>query len=246
MSGEELSSIPFRQRKAWAITIRPKNGITDADINMFKNFWLNKLAYKNRLYAVTEMDGDKRHIHGVFLTRRDNDLRQDNLKRALNTILKRSFGERFSRHTLCLKHVFNKDWEKVYCAKEMKDNIIIDTIGNYDDFLPSAEEQLEAINSKKSKVTDHYFHNLCELWEEYNYKWNDKGFPLIWKVDALNFLKDMMYGKKRISVIRDKKCRVAVAEAFRDYQRGSWDAVDDLTKEELEQYRIFQDALSVE
>lgn len=231
MSNEVLSDAPFRTKKAWAITIRPKNGITDENIKEFPK-WLSKHMFDNRLFAVTEMTGEKRHIHGVFLTVSNKDLRQDNLKRGINTVLKKSLGECWSKHTLALKYCYNSDWIEKYCAKEHKMNVIYDTLGNYDDFLPTAEEQLQAIKKSKSSIADSYFNNLSELWDEYKFEWKEEGHPLLWKVDAINFLSSMMYEHKRINVIRDRKSRIAIAECFRNYSRGEWNALDDLSKEE--------------
>lgn len=238
MSDEGLSSdTPIRKRKAWAITIRPKNGITDEHIKMLPQ-WLSKWSFEERLYAVTEMEDEKRHIHGVFLTYSDKDIRQDNLKRGINTVLKKSLGECWSKHSLVLKYCYNHDWINKYCSKEHRDNAIYDSLGEYDDFLPSAEEQLEAIRNSNQSVIDRYFHKLVELWQEFEKAWDVTAHPVILKYQSLKFIDEMMFVEKRISVIRDKKVVVQVAEAFLRYSREMTDPLRYMTQEEKDIFQL--------
>lgn len=237
MSVKGLSSDPptFRKRKAWAITINPGCGITEKHIEDFPKLLENWMV-PNRLYAVVEKkDTIKSHIHGLFLTEKETNLRQDNFRTSINGVLKEYFGESFNKYvTMKLKYVYNHDWEKKYTTKEMRDNCIYDTIGDYTDFLPSPAEQLEAIKKAHSKTADTYFDNLEKLWNEYHYEWEEDKTWIHLKIRALKFLTDMMYVHRRISVIRDRKCIIAVAEGFRNYQRKKCDYMDFLTKEEKE------------
>lgn len=242
MSDEVLSDAPFRRKKAWAITIRPKNGISDKNIKEFSK-WLEKFAFEDRLYAVTEMTGEKRHIHGVFLTVSDKDKRQDNLKRDINKVLKSSLGECWSKHTLKLKYCYNSDWIDKYCAKEHKDNVIYDTLGDYDDFLPTAEEQLQAIKKSKESIADTYFNNLSELWDEYKFEWTPEGSWLHYKIDALKFLGAMMYEHKRINVVRDRKCIINIAEGFRNYKLSMHNYMDWLSEAERDIVALWDNAI---
>lgn len=242
---------PFEKKWACAVTLNP-NFLSDEFLKEFEN-WVK--THTSQYSIVTEKKDSKRHIHCTMLLQK---WREKTKGRRLDRV-KESLWKFQQKHDESVtpesknvtyggvRIIYNYDWENKYMKKN-DDTVEIakHTPDKYDDYLPTAEEQLEAIRKAEEKknalVKDQFFNKLATLWDENNYTFSEcNGLYLLEKKATAIFLCDMMYKKKLISVIRDAKCRKNIINAFPQYYlcKAEWE--QDFTKDELDQINQIED-----
>lgn len=196
MGGKELTS------KSWAITFRPKHGVTD---KLEKDFV--KLLKKKQYHAMSiEGEDESRHIHAQFW--QEKETRKSDFKKSLVNMLQRHNEETCelteaemktqSRYGIYLRKPWNANWIEEYCQKDgdlTLDNRPMDV--EWDLFeqscYPTKEEQAKIM--RKAHCVDHYYNRLLELWEEF---YSDKEPN---NETVAEFLSDMMFCRKKIRVV---------------------------------------------
>jgi hypothetical protein len=251
--GFEESTISGEKRWACAVTLNP-NFLSDVFLQEFEK-WAKK--HTSQYSIVTEKEDSKRHIHCTLLLQKWRDKakgrRLDRVKASLWE-MQQKFDESVTPESKNVtfggvKIIYNYDWENKYMKKgDSTVEIARFTPEKYDEFLPSASEQLEAIRKaeerKNAQVKDHFFNKLAKLWDENNYTFSEcHGLSLLEKRQAALFLEDMMFEKQLISVIRDLKSRKQIVDLFPRYylRKKQWEQY--FTKDELEQIQNIDNSL---
>lgn len=182
--------------KAIAFTIRPKDGVKDDGVIENK---VIKYLKKHHGFLVAEKEGVSRHLHGVIY------FEKPKRKRDFYLVLKGYQEEEqgaelhYNEERVLkggLKIAYNDDFYTEYTNKEdsilIYDNLPDDTNSYY----PSEQEQQKV--KRKSNAVDQTYNHLLELWEE-------SGRTELTENSVKIFMYEMMYVKKQIKVIEDKK-----------------------------------------
>lgn len=224
--------------RAFAITLRPEDGINDHDIQLFSIMikkWKLLIGYR---YIVEKHDSEA-HIHcAVFLSK---SITKDSLLRKLHRIYHDEWSYRSEGRTLwhvaCTRGVrpmYNDDWYRDYLTKDNTARLI----SQKDISLTERQECYATSPSPKvrlSKPSDGYFHKLESLYLE----WNAGKVPLITFPRAWIFLCDMMYKTRKLRVI-SKVSRVReiahalVSYVLQDTVPNIWDRSNPYTGKKCE------------
>jgi len=222
----------------WAITLRPKDGITDEDVYNFKSKFLKYKHYKGH-YAITEMkDGpDSRHIHCcLWLT---SVVPKSDLIKKLDRIFHDSWIYRCSRTvwniacTAGVEPMYNDDWYSKYLKK---DNTRVEIGSN--GVPPVAERELAYAEynelrskkqTKKKRASDLYFNKLEVLWNEWKPEKHKNCDTVYAEVSV--FMADMMYRSRKIRILTSLRRIREVTHSLCAYIRKSktidfWDGKD--------------------
>jgi len=178
--------------KTYAITVRPKDGITDVHLSKFCK-WVKKhcLYY----HVVTEKTDFERHIHaGVVFhvaRKRCNVL-------TLMKFLFRDFTDEEKKVLLRgVKIMYNEDFIKNYLDKN-DDTVVIESClpeaGHMEKYFPPKKIESDG-RTKKCSV---YYHELERLWYEHN-----EPHVEVNTINVRDFLFRMMYSLRVLPVIRD-------------------------------------------
>lgn len=186
--------------KSYAVTIRPRDGITDDHITRFMK-WVRKAC--EYYHVVTEKTDHERHVHaGLFLkssASRSNVVTQmtrmfDGLsseeKRVLRNGIKIMYNGDF------IKNYLDKDDGTVVVASSLPEVACMEAY-----FPPKPQPKVS-----QAKKCSHYYHELETLWYTYN-------GPTV-EVNSLtcrDFLFRMMYSDRVLAVIRDDKQIIQVS-----------------------------------
>ena len=189
--------------QAYAITLRPKDGVTNEQIVTF-NKWATR--YSEYSLIVTEKEDTARHIHaGIFLKK---PTLKGNICKLLDRLpLDLSATERIV-FLQGVKPMFNHDWI-TYCNK-----------GDFTTTIHSNLPEQKHLESyfAQSPTTSHvrknltYYGRLEKLWYEYN----EPGVEINPK-NVRDFLFRMMYSLRVIDVIRDDKSIIQVSRHLSRY-----------------------------
>ena len=250
--GEGNGDSLFTKKWAVAITFNPIF-LTDELIKCFM-VWVKTHALK--WSVITEKEGEQRHIHAILLVDKWKETKKgrrlDKVKESLN-----KWQEKYDQNYVAkCKHVTNggvrvvysMDWVIKYMNKNDSTEIIDENLPDvYDEYLPTAEEQLEWIRMKEEKeaslVKDCFFHKLVKLFDEMEYSFeNCNGLIILKKQKTAIFINDLMYKSKVISVIRDIKCVKNIINCFYQYYESStsnWSQY--FTKDEIETLEKIKD-----
>lgn len=209
--------------QAFAITLRPKGGIIEDDLDAVSDYFVDKVDYYN---VVTEMEGDRRHMHASFYFKKP--MRKCNLNLALSRLRVRS-GRYSLRNqwesmdsiwkVACkIKIIYNDGWEK-YLEKDEK-------LTRIDSKMPEDDKIIEAMwakpNSIPKKQTSPWFHKMEKLW----YEMYDTGDDVQYNTVG-DFLFVHMYDLRTINVIKnDKDIRAAVVNLCRFIKRAKQIDID--------------------
>lgn len=179
----------------FAITIRPRSGVTDNDIKLFTKYVKKNCLY---FYIITEKDDDQRHIHSAiylkkhktrsnlctFITRLfkhfDNEERR-NLQKGIKILYSNSF----------LTEYMNKGDNTVVIERNLPELSILDS------FYPPKPLHLKVGRGLNMHMTmERYEH----LWRTYM-----SSLTEINTHSTRDFLFDMQYNKRVIGLLDDKK-----------------------------------------
>ena len=138
--------------KAIALTIRPKEGITDMTIDKIKAYCIPLCEY---YHFITEKTGTARHMHAALFLTKEYEVKyfnRDIKKKLLIPLLKALNDGSQLKHAYRGKSIYNADWHNHYCAKG--DDTV--HVGSY---LPKDPAALQAYYRDTVKKTFHdYVH----------------------------------------------------------------------------------------
>lgn len=186
--------------RSYAITVRPKDGITDRQVTLFAKF-VRKTC--DHYHVVTEKTGHERHLHaGLFL--KDATTRSNFVTR-IQRLFKDLTTQEKSVLRQGIKIMYNVDFINTYLDKD-DDTVVIESslpeAGHLESFFPPKPVP-KAVAAKRCSL---YYHELERLWFEH--------CPTDMEITTRtirNFLFKMMYQKRCIPVIRDDKQIVQTA-----------------------------------
>lgn len=182
--------------KAFAFTVRPKEGVKDDGIIENK---IIKYIQKYHGFIVAEKEGLSRHLHGVIYF--DKPKRKRDLYIVLKGYQEEEQGTELNYNEERvlkggLRIAYNDDFYTEYTNKPdsilILDNLPDDTSNYY----PSEQEQAKV--KRRSNAVDQTYNHLLELW-------NESGRTELTENSVKIFMYEMMYVKKLIKVIEDRK-----------------------------------------
>ena len=192
-----------RTFKSFSITIRPKDGITDEQIQKYCAFSKKKSLY---CYIVTEKEASERHVHAALIT--DKATRVDNLQRSIINLYP-DFTNAEKRVAILVKPMYNFTW--ITYLQKGDSTVIVESnlpeVALLDSYFPE-----EPKNKVRSTVKSTYYGRLEKLWFE-NTTPDVDPIP----VNCRNFLFDMMYNKRVIDPLRDDKTIIQVSRHLSRY-----------------------------
>ena len=183
--------------RAWAITIRPRNGISDERVSDYID-WIEKSPKVAGSYGVCEKLAEERHLHlAVFFT---EGRRKGDVNKQIERIFQRRVVEDGELKVLRsgTRIMYNDDFMKKYLDKNDDTEVVVNNVPpDTQEYYPTDEEQ-EAVKSQKNAV-DQFFHSL-------NVKFSS------WRGDRCNDIQMVrwwfgfaMYDEKSIRVITDTR-----------------------------------------
>lgn len=196
---------PTKKYHVFAITHRPKDGVTQNDIVVFENYLRRRGQYYK---LITEKEGHERHIHCVVCF--DPSVFKANVVRDVLKLYPELSEEERIVLRQGVKVVYDSNWLS-YLDKGDSTVLISENLpdGCLDSFYP--EE-----SSNKTRKNLSYYSRLEKLW--YENEGNDKHPTAS---NCRDFLFDMMYCKRMIDVIRDDKSIIQVSRHLSRYLKKS-------------------------
>ena len=207
--------------QSFALTIRPRAGITDDTIQAVKN-WLLKQDYS---VAVTEMSNEARHLHAqVWL---NEGRTKDDVAKAVKRICERTISDWDATQSKVLRggiRVAYSDWYLEYLVDNQEkgeveeSNIIVNKPPDKTErFYPSQEEQ-DAVKSI-ANATDPRFQSMetaCKAYLETNQLDVTSRNVAVWLCYA-------MFQARTIKVIINQRDRTSLCKALYAYISQSSD-----------------------
>lgn len=199
--------------RGWAITIRPRDGITSAQITSFLDWVDGPRSGVLGCTAVTEGINECRHLHAaVYLV---EPRRKDAVVRAMKGI--QGCTDRAEERVLSqgVKILYSPDFEEVYLTKN-EDGHTVELLScrmSMEDrlaCLPSQEEQ-DAVQMATNSA-DKYFHQLALEFTK------TEQIPHVEAVE--DFLHAKMFVDKTMRVLRLRRDRRALRDTLTGYLSG--------------------------
>ena len=205
--------------RSFALTIRPRMGITSNTIDAFKS-WLLKQPYA---VAVTEMEHQARHLHAQIWL--DEGRTKDDVSKAVKRICERTIEDWDAAQTKVLRggiKVAYSDWYLEYLVdNEAKGNVELDSIivnnppGRTEQYYPSEEEQ-ELVKAV-SNAADPKFLSMEQQCSEYLEKTNQ---DLTIK-NVAKWLCSAMFQERTMKVLVNQRDRTAICKTLFAYMSHS-------------------------
>lgn len=205
--------VALRKFKAWSLTFRPRNGVTDEQIKILcDNIRKRSVHYM----MITEKQEEKRHFHSGFILK--NAQAKKNLKRWILDPFKSQLDPMEEKvQSQGIKIMYNGDWVTEYLTKE-DDTVVLDskfpldmqTIDVY--FPPTIQNEKKLV---KANVADWWYAKMEKLWYEY-YNGVEPS-----TVNIFNFFIDMMHNKRVIRVIENKRKLIEKSIALKHHIKKS-------------------------
>lgn len=203
-----------RKYKAFAFTIRPKQGLTE---NLKLEF-LDWIKNKDGGFAVLEGEGESLHMHGGIF------LEVETTKSNFNMQLQRHF-EKHKRDEDSIKVqrggtriLYDMNFLNNYLNKQDSRTIYQAIPDNVDDYFPSQEEQECAKNKCVDSVLAEY-----DLLIRENYKWENFG-DVHEHFDE--WLYDLWFRKKLVKAPREKKKKRELSDNLKRWMFPNWFGID--------------------
>lgn len=201
--------------KSFALTIRPRAGITNDTINALKS-WMLKLDYS---VAVTEMTGEARHLHAQIWLNEGRT--KDDVAKAVKRICERTISDWDATQSKVLRggiRIAYSDWYLEYLVDNEEkgcvelDNIIINNPPDRtEQFYPTEEEQ-EKVKSV-SNATDPRYQSLEIQYLDWA-KMNDVEITM---KSVAQFLCYAMFQQRTIKVITNQRDRTGLCKTLYAY-----------------------------
>lgn len=183
--------------KTFAFTLRPRDGVTDKQIQKLNKYIRNKCEY---WHVITEKTDDERHVHAALV------MKEPTTRSNISTYLSRMYKDlEDDEHKVMLsglKIMYNEDFIRKYMDKD-DDTVVVDSNLPEEGFLESyfpPKPKEEGVKAKRQLAYHQYMKELEALWREHQ--------PVHVEVNTENvrdFLFNMQYNKRLIGLIDDKK-----------------------------------------
>lgn len=187
----------------FAITVRPRNGISDAQVRLVTH-WIKKRS--TYYHVVTEKTGLSRHLHaGMYLK---TAVTRSNLLTVLIRLGKslELQDDELSVLRSGLRIMYNGDFVSEYLDKGDDTEVIatnLPEVSHLEKYYPPKPAEPSA--QKAARHSAQYW-ELEKLWYEYMRPMDEVNTE-----NARHFLFQMMYSKRLIPVLRDDKAIIQVA-----------------------------------
>jgi len=195
--------MPELKETVYAITHRPKNGVSDHDIEVLTEYLRKKGNYYK---IITEKEGHERHIHAVLYLK-DPAFKKNLVRAVLNLfpdllpeekmVLRQ--GVKVSRSIQWLDYLAKGD-STVVIAENLPE------VSHLEAFYPVSSRPVR----ESKKVT--YYTRLETLWYEHA-----RDMLVANPENCRHFLFNMMYNERCIDVIRDDKTIIQVSRHLSRY-----------------------------
>lgn len=178
--------------KTFAITFRPRDGVTNDQIAKMEK-WLRRHAEYHHL--ITEKEDLERHIHCGFVKKNESTV--SNMRALMKGLFKGISAEESRVLSAGVKIMYNEDWLSSYLNKG-DDTVVISTnlpeAGHLESYFPPKP----IVSDNRTRKCSAYYHDLEKLWYEH------QGPDVVYNTEnARNFLFNLMYNLRCIPVIRD-------------------------------------------
>lgn len=199
----EMSSIKTDvvKFKTYALTLRPRNGITEQQVEAFVA-WIRKRS--EHYHVVSEKTGHAKHVHAALYLK--VSVSRSNFCVVYSRLLKK-FGLDVEETVVASKGVkilYNNDFVLKYLDKD-DDTVVIASclpeVSRLESFYPPKPE----VNSRAEQHSQYYW-RLEVLW----FKYTSPEYE-VHTANARDFLFKMMYSERCIAVIKDDRQIIQVA-----------------------------------
>lgn len=227
--------------QSFALTIRPRLGITDNTINAFKT-WLLKQTHS---VAVTEMTNEARHLHAqIWLS---EGRTKDDVAKAVKRICERTIEDWDAAQTKVLRggiRIAYSDWYLEYLVdNEEKGCVEIDNIitnnppDRTEHYYPSEEEQ-ENVKAVAQAADPRFL----KMEQECNKYLAQRGIELSIKAVA-GWLAYAMFDERSMKVLVQQRDRTAICKTLYAYMKrtGNIELFLEKTAEEKKLDKKFED-----
>lgn len=188
--------------KSYAITVRPLDGATHVHDDAIMKFLRKYCEY---YYAVSEKTGTERHIHaGLFMKKA---VIPSNMKLMLRRVLPMLSDDERRVLNQGVKIMYNMDFITNYLDKDDDTEVLMNCLpeeATLDSYWPPSKDQQKA---QAMKATDKFYANLEFLWFQHMLPNTE-----ISKQSCQDFLFSMMFEKRLIKVLRDRKAILTTSE----------------------------------
>jgi len=195
--------MPEPKEKVFAITHRPKNGVSDNDVTKLVDYCRQKGQYYK---IITEKEGHERHIHAVVYL--NTPVRLYNFIRSLLLLFPDMLPEEKIVFRQGVKVSKSIQWLE-YLNKGDSTVVIADNLPE-EAHLESYYPVRPSPNRESKKVT--YYLRLERLWYEHS-----REMAVANPENCRHFLFKMMYADRLIDVIRDDKTIIQVSRHLSRY-----------------------------
>lgn len=183
----------------FAITFRPRDGITDDQVTLLQE-WIRKRSLY--YHVVTEKTGSERHLHAGIVLR--TPITRSNVSMMLSRLFSSLSSQEKHVFLNGIKVMYNRSFIESYLSKDDDTTVVISSLpeaAKLDSYFPPKPDL-----SSKVKKCSHYYHELESLYHQHSDPATDINTPNI-----RNFLFKMMYSDRLIPVIRDDKTIIQTA-----------------------------------
>lgn len=197
---------------AYSITLRPRGGITDTDIELLKKI---TVKYCKFYLIITEKQDEARHVHAALYLKKE--VTSSHFNQMIKRVFEGTFLERESVWGVAYKckPMYNDDFVSKYMTKG-------DSTQEIESHIPDLVERCSYYRdieqkTKKAYVADPYFNKLEKLYFEYvpEGKVGSNPEPTLQEMES--FLCRMMFKERRIRVITDSRKMRRTCKCLKQY-----------------------------
>lgn len=183
----------------YALTFRPKDGITDEQIDKLHE-WIRKRS--KYYHIVTEKTGSAKHLHAGLVLR--VPVTRSNISVLLTRLFQGLNNEERRVWLNGIKIMYNKDFIDNYLEKDDDTVVIASSLpenGCLDSYFPPKPASVQ-----RTRKCSAYYHELETLYWQHVEVGTDVN-----TMNIRNFLFKMMYSERCIPVIKDDKTIIQTA-----------------------------------
>lgn len=212
--------------KTFAITFRPRNGVTDYHVEKCMK-WVRK--HSLYYHVITEKSGSAKHIHAAVFLHKEKTKSNvcvmwcglfSDLDPEEKTVLRRG-----------VKILYNYDWINSYLDKDDETVVVSSNLPEKSHLESWFPEKPVTVNAEsRVRKCSVFYHELADLWRKHQ--------PVTVEVNTMNardFLFKLMYGLKCINIIRDDKAIIQTARHLVRFINGTCQSTIELPVFEKEE-----------
>lgn len=179
---------------SFAVTHRPRGGITDDDISLFTKWCRKQCAY---FFVITEKEDEARHLHAALFLKKKTS--HSNVANTILRVFKNLDVEERSVLRSGIKAMYNSDFITSYMEKG-DDTVVIERnlpeVSTLDSYFADVPDK----RKRGPSAADPFYANLEKLWWEFKRPIEETN-----PSNLRNFLMNMMNKERRIRVISDNR-----------------------------------------